>query len=137
MLREGSAPLIRREDYSAPAFWVREVELTFDLDGAKTLVASKLRIERNATQPAQPLRLHGDGLTLLRVMADGQSVSFRHEADGSLVIDNTRSSSRSAIPARPTRTPSFRACTRRDRACSRSARPKGSVASPTSSTGRM
>ena len=86
--REGPAPLIRREDYAAPAFWIREVELTFDLDGAKTLVASKLRVERNAAQPAQPLRLHGDALTLLRVMADGQSVSFRHDADGSLVIDN-------------------------------------------------
>jgi aminopeptidase N len=88
MLREGTAPLIRREDYAAPAFWIRAVDLTFDLDGAKTLVGSKLRIERNAGQPVQALRLHGDELTLLRVMADGQSVSFRHEADGSLVIDN-------------------------------------------------
>ena len=87
-MREGTAPLIRREDYAAPAFWIREVELMFDLDGAKTLVASRLKIERNAAQAAQPLRLHGEGLTLLRVMADGQSVSFRHEADGSLVIDN-------------------------------------------------
>ena len=86
--REGPAPLIRREDYSAPPFWIREVELSFDLDGAKTIVASKLRIERNSAQTAQPLRLHGEGLTLLRVMADGQSVSFRHEADGSLAIDN-------------------------------------------------
>jgi aminopeptidase N len=86
--REGTAPLIRREDYAPPAFWIREADLTFDLDGAKTLVASKLRIERNAALPAQPLRLHGEGLTLLRVMADGQSVSFRHEADGTLVIDN-------------------------------------------------
>ncbi len=87
-MREGNAPLIRREDYAPPAFWIREVDLCFDLDGAKTLVASQLRIQRNASQPAQPLRLHGQGLTLLRVMADGQSVSFRHDADGSLVIDN-------------------------------------------------
>ena len=76
-MREGPAPLIRREDYTAPAFWIREVDLSFDLDGAKTLVASRLRIERNAAQPAQALRLHGEGLTLLRVMADGQSVSFK------------------------------------------------------------
>ena len=89
--REGTAPLIRREDYAPPAYWIREADLTFDLDGAKTLVASKLRVERNASLaalPPQPLRLHGEGLTLLRVMADGQSVSFRHEAEGSLVIDN-------------------------------------------------
>ena len=88
MLREANAPLIRREDYAAPPFWIREVDLSFDLDGAKTIVASKLRIERNAAQPAQALRLHGVDLTLLRVMADGQSVSFRHEPDGALVIDN-------------------------------------------------
>ena len=105
MLREGTAPLIRREDYSAPAFWIREVELTFDLDGAKTLVASKLRIERNAAQPAQPLRLHGEGLTLLRVMADGESVSFRHEADGSLVIDNPPTADTFALEIRNTCAP--------------------------------
>ena len=41
-MREGPAILIRREDYAAPAFWIRSVELTFDLDPAKTIVASKL-----------------------------------------------------------------------------------------------
>ena len=88
MLREGTAPLVRREDYAAPAFWIRSVELTFDLDGAKTLVASRLHIERNHAYGAQPLRLHGESLTLLRVMADGESVAFRHDTDGSLVVDN-------------------------------------------------
>ena len=91
-MREGPATLIRREDYIEPAFWIRSVELTFDLDPAKTIVASKLVIERNAGVAAgQPLRLHGDGLTLLRCLADGESVSFRHEgsgAGGMLVIDN-------------------------------------------------
>ena len=91
-MREGPATLIRREDYAAPAFWIRTAELSFDLDPAKTIVASKLVIERNASAaPGQPLRLHGDGLTLLRCLADGESVSFRHEgsgADGMLVIDN-------------------------------------------------
>lgn len=86
MLREGVAPIVRREDYLAPAYWIRTVELTLDLDAAKTIVASKLAIERNGEQPVQPLRLHGEDLNLLRVLVDGQSVSFRHE-DGMLVID--------------------------------------------------
>ena len=87
-MREGPSTLIRREDYTAPAFWIRRVELTFDLDPAKTIVASKLAIERNAdAAPGQALRLHGEDLTLLRCLADGESVSFRHE-DGFLVIDN-------------------------------------------------
>ena len=87
-MREGPHPVIRREDYQAPAFWIRNVELVFDLDPAKTIVASKLRVERNPdAAPGQPLRLHGEDLVLLRCLVDGESVSFRHE-DGLLVIDN-------------------------------------------------
>ncbi|MEO7245260.1 MAG: aminopeptidase N, partial [Rubrivivax sp.] len=85
-MREGTATLVRREDYTAPAYWIREVELTFDLDPAKTLVTSRLLIERNPAAAGGPLRLHGDGLNLLRVQAGGASVSFRHEP-GWLVID--------------------------------------------------
>ncbi|HEY9029589.1 MAG TPA: aminopeptidase N, partial [Burkholderiaceae bacterium] len=85
-MREGSPTLVRREDYLAPAYWVRTVDLTFDLDPAKTIVSSRLQIERNTTRAAEPLRLDGEELTLLRVLVDGQSVSFRHE-DGQLVID--------------------------------------------------
>ncbi len=89
-MREGPATPVRREDYVAPAYTIRRVELTFDLEPAKTIVASRLHIERVHQSDGQthlPLRLHGDELTLLRVQADGQSVSFRHEG-GDLVIDN-------------------------------------------------
>jgi aminopeptidase N len=86
-MREGQALAVRRTDYAPPAYWIRSVDLTFDLDVAKTIVASRLRVERNPAVPHQPLALHGEELTLLRVLADGQSVSFRHE-DGLLVIEN-------------------------------------------------
>ncbi|MBL8308508.1 MAG: aminopeptidase N [Rubrivivax sp.] len=86
-MRESSTTLVHREAYAAPAFTIRTAELTFDLDPAKTIVGSKLRIERNPAAPRGPLRLHGEELTLLRVQADGQSVAFRHEGD-ELVIDN-------------------------------------------------
>ena len=85
-MREGSPTPVRREDYLAPAYWIRTVDLTFDLDPAKTIVSSKLTLERNASRPAEPVRLDGEDLNLLRVLVDGQSVSFRHE-DGQLVID--------------------------------------------------
>jgi aminopeptidase N len=88
LLREGPAPLIRRQDYIEPAYWIRRADLTFDLDGAKTIVASKLAIERNPRMLRQPLVLHGQEITLLRCMADGQSVSFRHGDAGELIIDN-------------------------------------------------
>ena len=86
-MREGTATLIRRADYVAPIFWIRTVDLCFDLDPAKTLVASKMRLERNAAVPHGPLRLHGEELNLLRVLIDGESVSFRQEGH-ELIIDN-------------------------------------------------
>jgi aminopeptidase N len=87
-MREGPATVIRREDYAAPAYLIRSVDLSFDLDPAKTIVSSRLAIERNpAAAPDQPLRLQGEALTLLRVLADGESVAFRHDR-GELVIDH-------------------------------------------------
>ena len=78
-MREGTAPLIRREDYTAPAFWIKSVDLTFDLDAAKTLVTSRMKLERNLAVPPQALKLHGEDLTVLRVLVNGESVSFRNE----------------------------------------------------------
>ena len=87
MMREGNPVVIRREDYTAPAFWIRSVDLTFDLDPAKTMVISRMQLERNEAVPAQALKLHGEELNLTRVLVNGESVSFRHE-DGMLVIDS-------------------------------------------------
>ena len=94
-MKEGMATVIRREDYVAPAYFIRSVDLSFDLDPAKTLVINKMQIERNEAVEAQPLRLHGEGLNLMRVQVNGESVSFRHEAD-LLVIDSVQQ-----LPAGP------------------------------------
>ncbi|VTU22952.1 Aminopeptidase N [Variovorax sp. PBL-H6] len=78
---------IRREDYRAPAYWIDTVDLTFDLDPAKTRVLNRMRLRRNPDVAPEPLRLDGDELNLARVLVDGQGASFRIEAD-QLVIDN-------------------------------------------------
>ena len=88
-MREGTSLLIQRADYTAPAYWIRTVDLTFDLDPVKTMVINRMRVERNPDVPAQPLRLHGEELNLTRVLANDVSVSFRHE-DGMLVIDSVQ-----------------------------------------------
>jgi aminopeptidase N len=104
-MREGPTPVVRREDYAAPAYWIRAVDLGFDLDPAKTIVSSRLQIERNPSSGAGlPLKLHGEGITLLRVMAGGESVSFRHE-DGALVIDNPPSTDSFTLEIRNTCAP--------------------------------
>ena len=103
-MREGQAAIVRREDYLAPAYFVREAELVFDLDAAKTIVSSKLLIERNPQRrdgPPEPLRLNAEDITLLRVLADGQSVSFRHE-HGELVVDAPPAADRFTLEVRNT-----------------------------------
>ena len=88
-MREGTSLLIQRADYTAPAYWIRSVDLTFDLDPVKTMVINRMRVERNPAVAAQPLRLHGEDLNLTRVLVNDASVSFRHE-DGMLVIDSVQ-----------------------------------------------
>lgn len=84
---QGQPIAIRREDYSAPAYWIDTVELTFDLDPAKTRVLNRMRLRRNPEVATEPLRLDGDELNLARVLVDGQGASFRMEGD-QLVIDS-------------------------------------------------
>ncbi|MFN7724169.1 MAG: aminopeptidase N [Rubrivivax sp.] len=103
-MREGTAPVIHRADYTQPAFWIRRVDLTFDLDPAKTIVASKLHIERNSSQAPQPLVLHGEDITVLRVMSGGESLSFRVEGN-TLVIDNPPAADQFVLEIRNTCAP--------------------------------
>ena len=86
-MSEGTAMLIRREEYTAPAFWIKTVDLTFDLEPGKTFVINKMTLERNPGMPGAPLRLDGDDLNLTRVLVDGESVSFRVD-NQQLVLDN-------------------------------------------------
>ena len=87
MLREGQATAISRADYTAPAFWIDTVALTFDLDPAKTRVLNQMRLRRNADVPSQPLRLHGEDLNLARVLVNGAGTSFKMDGN-QLVLEN-------------------------------------------------
>ncbi len=87
MFREATTALVQRADYAPPAYWIDTVDLSFDLDPAKTRVLNKMTVRRNAAVPAQPLRLDGDELNLARVMVNGQGCSFKMDGD-TLVLDN-------------------------------------------------
>ncbi|MCZ8251149.1 MAG: aminopeptidase N [Hylemonella sp.] len=86
-MREGQATVIRREDYSAPAYWIDTVELSFDLDPAKTRVLNKMTLRRNPAVAAQALRLDGEELNLARVLVNGRGTSFKMDG-GQLVLEN-------------------------------------------------
>ncbi len=86
-MKEGQATAIQRLDYAPPAYWIDSVDLTFDLDPAKTRVLNKMRLRRNPDVPAEPLRLDGEELNLARVMVNGAGSSFKIEGD-KLVLEN-------------------------------------------------
>lgn len=83
----GPATAIRREDYTAPAYWIDSVELTFDLDPAKTRVLNRMTLRRNPDVAEQPLKLDGEDLNLARVLVNGQGTSFKMEGTR-LVLEN-------------------------------------------------
>jgi len=86
-MREGQVAAVRREDYTAPAFWIDTVDLTFDLEPTKTRVLNKMRLRRNPDVAAQPLRLDGEELNLARVLVNGGGTSFKMDGHV-LVLEN-------------------------------------------------
>ncbi|SMC20434.1 aminopeptidase N [Andreprevotia lacus DSM 23236] len=71
-----SRSAIRRLDYTAPAYLIDRVDLTFELDEHSTRVLSRLVVKRNAdTAEGTPLVLHGEELTLEAVKLDGALLS--------------------------------------------------------------
>ena len=80
-----------RLDYRPPAFLVDSADLSFDLDPAATVVRACLVLRRNpqAEDRHAPLRLDGQGLTLLGIKVDGVPLPDTHYTigeDGSLTI---------------------------------------------------
>ncbi len=85
-MREPQGQLVKRLDYQASAFFIDQVDLTFDLDPAKTRVLNRMRVRRNPDVAAQPLRLDGEELNLARVMVNGEGTSFKMD-QGQLVLE--------------------------------------------------
>ena len=80
-------PLILRKDYTPFAWQLPEIALDFALGLEKTRIASKLTITRNPdAEPAQEIRLNGDGLTPLEVKLDGEAINSWSMDGGDLLV---------------------------------------------------
>ena len=113
-MRDHTAPLIRREDYVAPAFWIKTVDLAFDLDATRTLVTSRMLMERNPALPSQALRLNGDDLVVLRVL--GLQQQLVAQVGAHLGAEHVHLvSARDEVPREPDQ-PALRASARREAA---------------------
>src|SRR5674476_680908 len=87
LAENGAAAVVRRTDYSAPAYWIDSVNLSFDLDPVKTRVLNKMTLRRNPDVMAQALRLDGEELNLARVLVNGLGTSFKIDGE-QLVLEN-------------------------------------------------
>lgn len=61
-----------RHDYRAPEYLISDIDLTFDLDAAKTVVTAGSKVSRHAAASDVPLRLDGEDLTLIALQVNGQ-----------------------------------------------------------------
>ena len=85
-MRSNQHRTVQRRDYRAPNFFIEQVEIGFDLDLDRTLVSTRLHVERRA---AGPLELDGEALRLLFVTVDGKRLPARayRKTKESLFID--------------------------------------------------
>ena len=73
-------PAIKREDYRPPEWQVPEIALEFELAAERTIVRSRLEVERAGVHK-RPLKLDAEGLDILSVTVDGVAVEYAHEGD--------------------------------------------------------
>ena len=72
MRTDSSPQTIFRKDYLPPSFLVDTVELGFDLDPARTVVASRVTLRHNAASKSRDLVLHGEDIELVALRMNGK-----------------------------------------------------------------
>ncbi len=91
-MRKSSPPTIYRKDYTPPSYLVDTVELGFDLDPARTIVASRLVMRRNPAATHDAIELYGENLQLVAIHMNGKKLSKR---------DFSKTASMLTIPGAP------------------------------------
>ncbi|QAU35509.1 aminopeptidase N [Janthinobacterium sp. 17J80-10] len=74
-MRTDTPPTIYRQQYTAPAYRVEQVEMGFDLDPAETRVATRSILVRNPGSPERDLVLHGHELRLVQIRMNGKTLA--------------------------------------------------------------
>ncbi|MET0267826.1 MAG: aminopeptidase N [Duganella sp.] len=71
MRNDSSPTTIYRKDYTPPAFWVDTVELGFDLDPERTIVANRISMRHNPAGQHQDIVLYGEAIELVQLRMNG------------------------------------------------------------------
>ncbi|SEO19974.1 aminopeptidase N [Duganella sp. CF517] len=84
MRTDSSPATIYRKDYTPPAFLVDTVELGFDLDPDRTVVASRVTMRHNPVSLSRDIVLHGEEIELVQLRMNGKALApTEYKLDGS------------------------------------------------------
>lgn len=76
-MRTDTPQTIFRKDYTPPSYLVDTVEMGFDLDPARTVVASRLTLRRNPAATTRGIELHGEDIELVALRLNGKLLGKR------------------------------------------------------------
>lgn len=85
-MRTDTPLTIYRKDYTAPSYLVDTVELGFDLDPARTIVANRMTMRRNPASAQREIELYGEEIDLVALRVNGKTLGKRdYRIDGKLL----------------------------------------------------
>jgi aminopeptidase N len=85
-MRTDTPQTIYRKDYTPPSYLVDTVELGFDLDPARTIVANRMTMRRNPDSAQREIELYGENLELVALRMNGNTLSDKdYRIEGSLL----------------------------------------------------
>ncbi|MRV71157.1 aminopeptidase N [Duganella sp. FT92W] len=73
-MRTDSPQTIFRKDYTPPSYLVHTVELGFDLDPARTIVANRVTLSRNPAGKSRDIVFHGEDIELVALRMNGKTL---------------------------------------------------------------
>ncbi|MES2261567.1 MAG: aminopeptidase N [Pseudomonadota bacterium] len=74
-MRTDSPQTIFRKDYTPPSYLVHTVELGFDLDPARTIVANRVTLSHNPDSKSRNIVLHGEEIELVALRMNGKTLT--------------------------------------------------------------
>jgi len=85
-MRTDTPQTIYRKDYTPPSYLVETVELGFDLDPARTIVANRMTLRRNPDSAQREIELYGENLELVALRMNGKALGAQdYRIEGSLL----------------------------------------------------
>jgi len=85
-MRTDTPQTIYRKDYTPPSYLVDTVELGFDLDPARTIVANRMTMRRNPDSAQREIELYGENMELVVLRMNGKQLGSKdYRIEGSLL----------------------------------------------------